>query len=116
MDYGFSKELPASDNRQEFFAKQREERGFDDTETWALDHVIAKFVTPRLKRFKELHICHPHGITMEEWDEIIQKMIDGFEEILTRDDTREKRGREYDSEKVQEGLKLFAEYFHDLWW
>lgn len=112
MDYGFSKELPESDPRQAIFAEQRAERGFDDTETWALDSVIVKFVLPRLKRFKELHICHPPSITMEEWDQKIQKMIDAFEEYERRDD----HPRDWDTKKIDEGFKLFIEYFHDLWW
>lgn len=115
MDYGFSKEMRPEDERHPHWAKQREERGFDDTEMWALDQSIAAFLIPRLKRFKETHICHPPRITMEQWDEILQKMIDGFEEVLTRDDLTSKRGREYDSSKVREGLKLFAEWYHDLW-
>jgi hypothetical protein len=114
-DYGFSTELREADERQAAWAEQRRTRGFDDTETWALDAVIAKFLIPRLKRFKELHFCHPPQISMEQWDEILQKMIDGFEESLTRDDLTEKRGREWDSTKVEEGLKLFAEWYHDLW-
>jgi hypothetical protein len=116
MDYGLSKEISADDERQADWAKQREERGFDDTETWALDAAFAKFAIPRLKAFKERHICHPPSITFEQWDEIIQKMIDGFEEALTRDDTTERRGHEWDHAKVQEGLRLFAEWYGDLWW
>jgi hypothetical protein len=112
MDYGYSKNLPKKDSRQSLYKKQREERGFDDTETWALDATIAKFVLPRLKRFKELHICHPSSITMEEWDCIIQQMIDGFEEALLRDE----KIVDWDYEKVNTGLKLFVEYYHDLWW
>lgn len=115
MDYGFSSELPVDDPRQEIFAQQREERGFDDTELWALDSVIAKMLIPRLKAFKESHICHPTTITMEQWDALLQEMIDGFEEQLTRDMTSSERGRGYDFEKMQRGLKVFAEWYNDLW-
>lgn len=115
MDYGFSSTMRPEDERQPHWARQREERGFDDTELWALDSALSQMIVVRLKAFKDGHICHPPCITMEEWDGIIQKMIDGFEEVLTRDLTTEKRGREWDGEKVQEGLKLFAEYFCDLW-
>jgi hypothetical protein len=112
QEYGISTLMREDDQRQDYWKKQREERGFDETETWSLDQAIAKFVVPRLKAFKEDHVCHPHGMTMEAWDEIIQKMIDGFEEVLRRDESPSK----YNSEKVQEGLSLFAEWYHDLWW
>ena len=32
------------DEREEKFIKQRIERGFDDSETWGLDHTIASFI------------------------------------------------------------------------
>lgn len=111
-DHGCSSELPETDERLAVFAEQRKERGFDDTETWSLDYAIAKFAIPRLKRFKELHICHPPNITMEEWDEKIQDMIDGFEEVV-KDGTG---GMEVDYDKMDKGLDTFREYYRDLWW
>lgn len=113
MDYGLSSELPEGDERQPLYLKQREERGFDDTETWGLDHVFAQFAIPRLKVFKELHGCHPGKLTMEEWDDILQQMIDGFEEVL-----RKNCGvlKDFDVEKVNKGLDLFSKWYLDLWW
>jgi hypothetical protein len=115
MDYGFSSEIDPDDERQPFWAKEREEFGFDHTEMWALDQALAKMILPRLKHFKECHICFPPTITAKKWDNILQSMIDGFEEILTRDLTTEKRGREWDVKKIQKGLRLFAKWYFDLW-
>ena len=109
-DYGFHKELPEDDKRQALFKEQRETRGFDDTETWSLCSSMAKFVIPRLERFKTIHICHPGSITMEEWDGILQEMIDGFKEVNKMD------FEEFDEAKVNRGLELFAEWYLDLWW
>ena len=36
------------------FLWQRWTRGFDDSETWSLYDTIARFILPRLKRFKEI--------------------------------------------------------------
>lgn len=115
IDYGISKEIAEDDPRQELWAKQREERGFDNTELWALDQALAKMIIPRLKAFKESHICYPCGITFDDWNDKIQKMIDAFEEILTRDMTKEQRGHEYNVKKIKTGLNLFAKWYHDLW-
>jgi hypothetical protein len=111
-DHGLHKNISKKDKRQRAWSKQRKERGFDDTETWAMDQAFAKFILPRLQRFKEVHICYPPDLTMKKWDNIIQQMIDGFEEILRRDE----KIADWDVKKVDKGLKLFAKWYHDLWW
>lgn len=42
------------DKREEKFKQQRIDQGFDDSETWSLDHTIASFIIPRLERYQEL--------------------------------------------------------------
>lgn len=79
-------------------------------ETWSLDWTIANFVYPRLKLFKKLNNGHPTNLSMEEWDEILDKMIFSFEE-LKKDFVVCK-----DEQKIQEGLGLFAKYYRELWW
>jgi hypothetical protein len=87
---------------------QRRTRGWDDTELWSLDHTIAKFMVPRLKRLKEVKMGYPANELpsyneeydtnpqnyedevyeeyekqlLKEWDEIIDKMINAFELVL----------------------------------
>ena len=92
------------------YAKQREERGWDDTELWNLDHTIARFVYPRLKRFIELEPkSYPTDFTYEEWIETLKKMLYSFECIVNDSINRE----EYN--KVQEGFELFGKYFQTIW-
>ena len=103
--------------RRETYKQQRIERGFDDTETWNLDYTIASFIVPRLKRFKEITNGYPGKITWEEWEEILDKMINAFELQVKEDDniqTLEQEKAEY--EIIQEGLNLFAKYYFCLWW
>lgn len=97
------------------YKRQREERGWDDTELWNLDYTIAKFVYPRLKRFIELE---PAGWpandfpTYEDWIEALKKMLYAFERMITED--YETVGSE-EYNKVQEGLELFGKHFQSLW-
>jgi hypothetical protein len=49
------------------FFWQRRTRGFDDSETWNLDHRIAEFILPRLKLFREM--SPSQGIPSEFIDE-----------------------------------------------
>ena len=95
------------------FLFQRIFRGWTDKETWSLERTIAKFVLPRLKRFKELNFGYPYNFTMDTWDEALDKMIFSFEKVSR------KYEEEYDIEtlkKIDEGLELFSKHFHDLWW
>lgn len=89
-------------------------RGFSDKDTWNIDVTVAKFVLPRLKRFKELTNGHPHEITWEEWIEILDKIIYSFE--MASDDDKYYGLNITENEKVQEGFALFGAYYTSLWW
>lgn len=108
---------------------QKITRGFSDQVTWNLDYDMAKWILPRLKRFKELNNGYPDDLTSERWDEILDEMIwafnyianDGEGKIFTAD-TRpgafEKEREQWKAaeKRVDEALKLFGEYFQALWW
>ena len=117
------KEIQRLEKREELHAKQRETRGWDDSETYSLDLTIAKFALPRLKRFKKLKCGYPgyfdspvelsHEDGMKKWDEILDKMIYAMK-IISND--RKWNAPETDQEKVDEGVRLFGEHFRCLWW
>lgn len=107
-DYGLSENLPKDDKRQKKWKKQRKERGFDDTELWALDSSITKFILPRLKAFKESKASYPGHLTEKKWDKILDNMIEGFEEH-----SKYEAGCDYD--KIKIGLKLLAKWYLSLW-
>ena len=101
--------IDRGDKRWDDFKQQRLERGFDDSETWALDCTIAKFIEPRLRRFKEIKAGYPAIMSEEKWDDILDKMIYAFE-CINKDTV-------FDNEdSVDEGLDLFRKYFFNLWW
>lgn len=94
--------------------KQKEEFGFDDRETWCLKSVFALFIFPRIKRFVDREpMSFPIGITYEKWLEILNKMARSFELVIL-DDVGTINIDDYNDE-VEEGLKLFAEYYFHLW-
>ena len=58
-------------------------------ELWNLDYTVAKFVLPRLIKFKENSLGFPgygEADTMNKWQDILQKMITAFDYIVTDDD------------------------------
>lgn len=111
--YGYALTLPKTDKRRNAYKKQRRKYGFDDTELWSLYTTVARFILPRLKRYKEIDCgCPIYFEDKKEWIIVIQKMITAFE-IIARDDTSEF----FDNNKeVKEGLALFSEHFLGLWW
>lgn len=114
-------------------------------ETWSLDVNLAKYILPRLKKFKELNNGYP-GLdevdTPEKWDEALDKMIQAFEYVIDLDeywlddprydytdimfgDNKElyesivENKRMEDIRRlaaIKEGLQLFAKYYMSLWW
>jgi hypothetical protein len=102
-----------SDKREVEYSKQRIERGFDDSETWSFDTTIASFILPRLRRFKEVRGGYPSSITNDEWDNILDKMIIGFDLVI-----KDCNGIISDEEvkQMNEGMDLFRRWFFDLWW
>ena len=95
------------------FFFQRLWRGWDDSDTWSLDMTIAKFVLPRLIRFKELEFITPsNDLKEEEWNEILDKMIVAFK-YYTSDD--QFRFNIQDFPEVEEGMILFSKHFNELW-
>ncbi len=92
---------------------QRRVRGWDDSDTWSLDHTIAKLVLPRLKRFRKLNIGYPANLQEVEWNLILDEMIEAFE-IIEKDDYWELTDDE--RSRISRGLDKFREYYFDLWW
>tara|TARA_R100000750_G_C2331441_1_gene90273 strand:+ start:107 stop:526 length:420 start_codon:yes stop_codon:yes gene_type:complete len=95
-------------------------RGFSDSDLWDLDYHLSELILPRLKAFRNYNQAgHPSRLKDEnEWNDILDKMIYSFEYVL-RDygiedddwnDSQEKKYKEY-----EEGMKLFIDFFSDLW-
>jgi hypothetical protein len=106
----FSLDMGLSEKRAERFKEQRLSRGFDDSEWYNLNYTIASFIRPRLCAFKENTISYPIGLTPERWKRILNQMIKAFS--LVEDDTVESKRQQ---NTVRVGLRLFSQFFLDLW-
>ena len=83
-------------------------------DTYNLDMTIADFIIPRLELFKKVTDCYPSQFdSMEEWYEILEKMIAAFKVISCK--TGIQRSEE-DKLIINEGLDLFRKYYNELWW
>lgn len=112
--------LEKDDERYERHVKQLKEHGFSDAETWALDSVIAKFILPRLRRFKEVNNGFPCGLTSEKWNAILDQMIFAFDWSINCEEDKYKdlttKEQNINWLKYEVGIQQFAKYFRDLWW
>lgn len=103
--------------RLEHFTKQREEQGFDDTETWHLDKTLALFLLPRLKRFIQVNNGFPSGETYESYIEKLNFIIKSFEEYYSDDNIE--TSLEIEKERLknaQQAVELLSKLWFCLWW
>lgn len=103
-----------NDKRNVEFKKQRIERGFDESETWALNLTIAKFIIPRLelyekkKKAKDILKREPELIKDIENFLNAMKLIVNNEGLFFSDKEEE--------EIYNKGIKAFPKIFNSLWW
>ena len=87
--------------------------GFKYEDVWNLDYTIAHFVLPRLSYLKEIKRGYPADLTVEQWDNYLNRMIRAFE-IIVKEDWEIEDYEKLQTEK-KDGLILFALYFEYLW-
>lgn len=113
------------------WACQRVFRGWDDRISWSIDYYLAENMPLWLLEIKK-YGGYPSSLeSKEEWDAILDKIIEGFRthkryadadiEIMGEDDSilpfEEIVSRIDAVLKVRdEGLELFIKYFDHLWW
>jgi len=101
--------VPDDESYEQCLAELNSDRGFSSSELWNLDVTIAMFVLPRLKEYRKKICSFPWTLTVEEYEDILDKIIAAFELVVDND-------RDYVSpEGIQEGLDLFSKYFLTLW-
>ena len=89
--------------------------GFPPEEYWNLDTYAARWILPRLKALRENTSVHPRGLSMEQWQNTLDKMIFSFEYYSKGDYTNMQLPRK-DERDVQRGLDLFAKWYSQLWY
>jgi hypothetical protein len=111
VNFSLTKE---TDDREPKFKRQRLERGFDDTEIWALRDTIAKFIIPRLKVFMKMDCCHPVNMkSLKQWRRKLNHILIALELVARDDGTFELTEKE--SGQYIKGMKLLQKHFIDLW-
>lgn len=108
---------PDEPEKLEKYKKQREERGFDDTETWHLDKTLALFLIPRLKIFIQVNNGFPGGETEESFNEKLNFILNSFQEYYYNEN--EQSSLELEKERIinlRKASGILGEIWLDLWW
>ena len=100
----------------------RIKNGFFPCDCWNLDHELAVWLVPRLKLFKINNHGYPYEFTSEQWDAILDEMIEGFSLKIREWDTwiDELGDKRYfltdkEEEKVTRAFSLLGQYGQHLW-
>ena len=107
---------------------QRFKRRFAWGNVWDMNDWFISTVKPMLKHLRKKHCGCPIGIENEEWEAILQEMIDCLE-LMDEDNAKNYLGiadDDYSTESVirTQGLReekknrfftLFSEWFYNLW-
>ncbi len=91
---------------------QRRTRGWDDSDLWSLDQTMAKWILPRLRRFRDAQHGHPGDTTEAEWIASLDDMIAAFE--IAASERYWCPSVEQDA-IIARGLTTFAKRFRALW-
>ncbi len=94
-------------------------KGAGCCDIFSLDYYLAKKIIKPLKEFRCHIFSHPSDLnSLEEWLEILNKMIWSFEFLLRDEDWDKDISSDERIElmkKEQEGFELFGKYFRSLW-
>lgn len=100
----------------------RGKKGYAPSDLWNFDYYLCNLIANALKDFKKNKMGFPSFLEEDEqWDAILDKIIDGFEcgtkllnnELCLEDDDLETY---WDAvERFNEGFALFTEWFAGLW-
>jgi hypothetical protein len=116
---------------------QRASKGYADCDVWGFSDYLSQIICNGLRQLKEYSHGYPCDLnSSEEWDDILQTIIDGFEanyrltnlEYLDNyiigykdnhmpifDFDKSKVEEKELKEKFDKGMKLFCEYYNGLW-
>jgi len=100
------------DRRIDEFKKQRIGRGFDESETWALNLTIAKFIIPRLELYEEIakDVLNREPELIKE----IEKFLNAMKLIVENEGVVFDNDEDY--ETYNKGIEAFPKIFNSLWW
>lgn len=97
---------------------QRGWRGYADRDMWGLDSYLSRWLPKALRQFARTTHSYPgNTVSDTEWVVLVHKMADGFEahRRLLDFDCADEAERDALLQRARYGMRLFVEWFGDLW-
>lgn len=91
---------------------QRGTKGYCYKDVWSIDGYLCEIIPQMLKQLKQNQLGFPTDLTSEEWDGILDEIIEGFERGSK---VHNYEATEEDMKVINRGLELFAKYYFHLW-
>lgn len=102
-----------------------DEEGFVDAEHFGLDTSLSLYIYSQLCYFRDycMDYSTPIGLENEQWQGIVNSMIEAFKLMIVEDKescTHTRKEQYYRSKnrnkKINHGLRMFIKYYHSLWY
>ena len=94
---------------------QRGLRGYSECDHWSLDNYLNDII-PGLVRDLKTHLhSFPYGMTVPEWEGILEEIASGFEAGNLIDDCFDPKKEKELLAKFDRGMELFVKYYRNLW-
>ena len=94
---------------------QRGLRGYAERDHWSLDNYLND-VIPGLVRDLKNHLhSFPMGMSVPEWEGILEEIASGFEAGNLVDDCFDPKEEKELRAKFDRGMELFVKYYRNLW-
>jgi hypothetical protein len=97
---------------------QRGWRGYSDCDIWGFDYYLAEIISKGCKQLAKEKQGYPSNSTPEEWDIVINKLVNMFDEypkMLDFEKGYDKITQEEFDKKMDEMFGLLRKYFVNLW-
>ncbi len=91
---------------------QRAERGWADTDVWALDTYIANVLHGALRHLADNTLTSPPTLSREEWRDLLEEIAAGFGAWAACNGSTHD---EYTLQLVRHSLKLLRHWWAHLW-
>lgn len=111
-----------TDERNSLWEKQQEEYGFDERDTWNLDHTMLELLYERIKMFIEVSEIMNHDLNKVTVDgeelpfpEVVDNLLELCETVIRNNNTFE-MGLDEQAEIEKKIWSIWAQTFQSFWW
>jgi len=108
---GFLPKLVSSDPLHKKLSRQKNKRGFDDSEVWLLNETIALLIIPRLKRFIKINKTHPDNLTLDEYNFKLCFILKSLEDFYLYEENQKSF---FYKENLKKSLVMLSDIWFDL--